>query len=167
MAVLQLLRLDGEALFRIPDHQVGIVAGSNRALLFFQSGELSGSAAHPACQMLERIFFGAHFCPHRGQSQLQGSDASPGLEKIARANAFHGGRRRRVVGYDKVERALAQRFPEFFTILSIADGRRAFVLRASLGNRGGGEKKIVRARFCGNSQPRFSRALQERHGSFG
>src|SRR5882672_5200660 len=53
MTMMQQLSFDFELLFRIPDYQIGIVAGCDLALTILQTNELRRSGAQPAAQVTD------------------------------------------------------------------------------------------------------------------
>ena len=57
-----------------------------------------------------------------------------------------------IAGYE-IERAVAERLPQAFAILALANRRRAFEFRGAIGNFGGRKSQIVRAGLRGDCRP--------------
>ena len=72
-----------------------------------------------------------------------------------------------MVGGDQINYALAKCLPEIFAILAAADGRRAFVLCAAVGNIFRGEVQLMRASLHSERHARISSGVQGRQGAAG
>ncbi len=68
------------------------------------------------------------------------------------SGSFIAGRARRVVGCNHVDRAIAQRLPQLFAILALADGRSALEFGGAVGDFFGSERQVMRASLGGNGK---------------
>ena len=82
-----------------------------------------------------------------GRRNCKRRDAAPRLQKIARLSPLHLRRAGRVVGDYHVDHAIAERVPQQFAVLALANRRAALELRRAVGDLFSDERKIVRARL--------------------
>ena len=112
-----------------------------------QSRQPRRCRGHPHSQLFNSKSAPRHRSPQHRQRQAQARNSSPRQVPAAFFSAFHRRRARGVVRDHHIQFARSERLPQRFAICSLANRRRAFVLRRSIRNLFRGKPQIVHARL--------------------
>ena len=130
---------------RIDEHDVGVRAGQERALLGIEAvgaGRTLAHQRHHGRHVDEPL---RHAGEHRGEGRLDAGEPERALPDVALAGALLLDGRRGVVGGDQVDLARGDATPELRPRLLGARRRRALRPRAAGAHVGVGEPEVVRA----------------------
>ena len=73
----------GERRLWIPDNEIGVLPHLNSSFSMIQTQEPCRATTHPFCQIWQGASSFPRCRPDYGEPELQGSNAAPGLLKIA------------------------------------------------------------------------------------
>ena len=149
VAVVQGGGVDGELLVGREDGEVGVAADGDRAPWRSARRSAAGRCGHPAHDVGQGEAAARRLGPHRRQAELQRGDAAPGGAEVAGRRALEVRGAGRVVGDHEVDHAVAQRPPQPFAVLGLADRRAALELGGAVGDLLGVEDQVVRAGLDG------------------
>lgn len=86
MAMTNQIFGQGELGFRIPNHDVGVVAWDQCAFAVMQSCQACRAVAHPANEVGHLMARSTCLRPDRAEAELQTGDAAP---RVAKVSLFH------------------------------------------------------------------------------
>ena len=117
---------------RIPNHDVRVKPDLQPPLPVREARVLRRPDTQPLHDAPDREPALPRLRPQEAQAEAERADPAPRAHDIARINVLQRRYTRAVVAHDTVDRTLFQGFPEFLSVVSLADGWTAFELRVTI-----------------------------------
>ena len=159
MAMIEARRVDDHLAIGIEDHEVGVVAGRDRALAPVEAGEAGRRGGHPLGERDATECAGRAAPVHTTGSAIC-SDAMPpqAARKSPSSTCFSAAGAGEWSVATRSIAPVGERAPQPLAMLALADRRRAFQRRVAVGDVFGAERQVVRAGFDGQRQTPAARA---------